>query len=98
MVKILGYTDREITRLYQLSTTMVVVVAILLSMVVVRFSFPYLIQLTLHDNPGWLGLHITPRVYVAMFGLALAMYLVVAALEFKKIKRIPMTEALKNVE
>ena len=36
--------------------------------------------------------------YVKMFLLGVAAYAVVAALQLLKIKRIPMTDALKNVE
>ena len=36
--------------------------------------------------------------YPIMFAMMMAAYLVVALLQFRKIKKIPMDQALKNVE
>ena len=47
---------------------------------------------------GWISYYVEPFMYVKMFLLGVAAYAVVAALQLLKIKRIPMTDALKNVE
>jgi putative ABC transport system permease protein len=47
---------------------------------------------------GWMVIWLDPKVYVEMFLMAIATYAVVAALEYRKIRHIPMNEALKNVE
>lgn len=47
---------------------------------------------------GWLPIYIAPYIYPAMFGIAMVFYGIVALLQVRKIKRIPMDEALKNVE
>lgn len=39
-----------------------------------------------------------PRAYVEMFIMAIVTYAVVAFIEYRKIGKIPMSEALKNVE
>ena len=44
------------------------------------------------------SLYIPDRVYVEMFALGMITYAVVAALEYRKIRKVPMDEALKNVE
>ena len=39
-----------------------------------------------------------PLVYVKMFLMGIITYAVVAVIEYRKIGKIPMSEALKNVE
>ena len=50
------------------------------------------------DYTGWLSLYIAPKVYVEMFVMGIIVYALVALLQFRKIKKIPMDEALKNAE
>ena len=47
---------------------------------------------------GWIPFYVDPILYVKMFVIGLATYSVVAALEYRKIRKVPMDEALKNVE
>ena len=47
---------------------------------------------------GWITLWIDPMIYVEMFVIGAVTYAVVAALEYRKIQKVPMDEALKNVE
>ena len=47
---------------------------------------------------GWLIIWLDPVVYFRMFALGAVTYAVVAAIEYRRIRKIPMDEALKNVE
>ena len=47
---------------------------------------------------GWFTFVTTPFGYVKMFVFVLVGYLLVMIFDFRRIKRIPMDEALKNVE
>ncbi len=47
---------------------------------------------------GWIPLYMDPVIYVKMFVLGFGTYLIVALLEYRKIKKVPMDEALKNIE
>lgn len=47
---------------------------------------------------GYLPYWIDPRIYVEMFVAGVICYGVVAALELKRIGKVPMDMALKNVE
>lgn len=47
---------------------------------------------------GWFAFVIEPVGYVKMFAFVLIGYLIVMVLDFRRIKRIPMDNALKNVE
>jgi putative ABC transport system permease protein len=47
---------------------------------------------------GWIPFYMESKIYVEMFLMGIGTYGLVAALEYGKIRRIPMEEALKNVE
>ena len=47
---------------------------------------------------GWYTFTIAPVGYAKMFLLVLIGYLIVLFLDFRRIKRIPLNEALKNAE
>lgn len=99
MVKILGYTNGEISRLYILSTSLVVILCLLLSFpletILMRVIFR---EMMLQSLSGWIALYIDPKIYVEMFLIGLASYAVVALMEYRKVQKVPMEEALKNVE
>lgn len=98
MVKILGYENGEIARLYLLATTGVVILSIALSLVISNLVLKAIYREIMKEFNGWLSYYIKPEIYGEMFAVGLLVYLAVAFLQFRKIKRIPMDEALKNVE
>lgn len=98
MVKILGYKNEEIARLYLLVTTWVVILSILLSMVIATKFIEEIYVAVMSDFTGWFTLYIEPKLYGEMFIMGMAAYLLVALLQFRKIQKIPMDEALKNME
>ena len=99
MTKILGYTNGEISRLYILSTSLVVVICLLVSLpletVIMKVVYR---EMMLSSLSGWITLWIDPVIYVQMFVIGIVTYAVIALLEYRKIQRVPMSEALKNVE
>ncbi|RHU82867.1 ABC transporter permease [Ruminococcus sp. OM08-7] len=99
MVKILGYTNGEISRLYILSTSVVVVLCLLLSLPIETAVMNVLFrEMMLASISGWITLWIDPMIYVQMFGAGIVTYGLVALLEFRRVKKVPMDEASKNVE
>lgn len=99
MVKILGYSNGEISRLYILSTSLVVVLCLLLSFPVETILMKGIFrEMMLQSLSGWIALYIDLKIYVKMFVIGLVTYAVVALLEYRKIQKVPMDEALKNVE
>lgn len=98
MVKILGYTQREIGGLYLTATTWVVIISVLISLGISTVIMRKLFFIFMQDYGGWLSCYIETKTYVEMFVINLGMYFIVALLQFMKIKKIPMEEALKNVE
>ena len=99
ITKILGYTDGEISRLYILSTSLVVVFCLLLSLPIERQVMEVLFrEMMLSSISGWITMWVDPMIYVKMMAIGIASYAVVAILEFRRIRHVPMDEALKNVE
>ena len=99
MTKILGYSTGEIGRLYVLPTSIVVVVFLLLSLPieykVMYWLFRYFM---IKSIPGWIPFIIDRSIFIKMLAMGLATYGAVAILEYRKIRKVPMNEALKNVE
>lgn len=98
MTKILGYENGEIASLYLLSTTIVVVIADLLSVVLGSLVMSLAWKAIMFSYSGWFAFVIQPAGYMKMFAFVLIGYLFVMILDFMRIKRIPMDQALKNVE
>lgn len=98
MTKILGYENKEIASLYLISTTMFVVAADAVSVFLGGLVMEQAWKTMLFEYSGWFAFVIDPLGYVKMFAFVLIGYLIVMCFDFRRIKRIPMDEALKNVE
>lgn len=98
MVKILGYEDREIGQLYLVATSWVVLLAVLISFALVTELIQLIFVAFMKGYSGWIPFGIATKTYVQCFILAIVSYLVVAAMQMHRIKKVPMDEALKNVE
>lgn len=98
MVKILGYSNREISRLYVTSTTIVVVLSVALSMGLSVVIMNYLFRVFMEEMSGWISCYYAPHIFPVMFILNITVYVVISFFMMAKIKKIPMDEALKTVE
>ena len=99
MTKILGYTDKEINSLYIHSITVATLICLLITIPVCSVLLVQIYRVMLKQMmTGWMLLSIRPVIYVKMFVLAGVSYAAVALLEMKKIRKIPMEQALKNAE
>lgn len=98
MTKILGYENKEIASLYLVSTSIVVVLADLISVVIGTLVMKVAWKMMLFSYSGWFAFKVKPLGYVKMFAFVLIGYLIVMVFDFKRIKKIPMDQELKNVE
>lgn len=98
MTKILGYENREIASLYLLSTTIVMIVIDVLTVAVGVWVMNFAWKEILMTYSGWFSFHMETISYVKMFAFVLIGYVIVMILDFQRIKKIPMDQALKNVE
>lgn len=98
MVKILGYSNREISRLYVTSTTIVVVISVIINIMLSVVIMNRLFRVFMEQMSGWISCYYAPYVFVLMFVLNVGVYALISVFMMYKIKKIPMDEALKNVE
>ena len=98
MVTILGYSNREISRLYVTSTTIVVAFSVALSIGLSVIIMNYLFRVFMEEMSGWISCYYAPHIFPVMFILNITVYAVISFFMMAKIKKIPMDEALKTVE
>ncbi|UWP59353.1 ABC transporter permease [Ruminococcus gauvreauii] len=99
MAKILGYTNGEISRLYIVSTSMVVVTFLLISLPIEYWIMVFMFRAIMMSSiSGWIPFYVDAVIYIKMLAMGIVTYAVVAALEYRRVRRVPMDEALKNVE
>ncbi len=99
MIKILGYSKKEIAALYIIPTAIVIVLSLLISYPILSVIMVGIFKAMLKQMmSGWLIIWLDPSVYVKMFFMGVITYAVVAVIEYRRISKIPMNEALKNVE
>ena len=98
MVKILGYTSKEIQKMYVHATTIVIMISTLLSFGITTWILSYAFKIVFEEYAGWLPFYVEGSVYIKMFIMTVISYLFVMMIQMRKIKKIPMDEALKNVE
>lgn len=98
MTKILGYENREIASLYLTATTFVVIVEAAVSVVLGTIVMSLAWRMIMFSYSGWYAFRMEPIGYVKMYLFVLLGYLIVMYFDFKRIKKIPMDQALKHVE
>ena len=99
MTKVLGYSNKEIAKLYIIPTTFMVVLFILISLPIENYIMYFVFrEVLLTQISGYIPYYLDPVIPAQMFCYGLGTYLVVAVAEYRKIKNVPMNEALKNVE
>lgn len=98
MTKILGYTKREISGLYVLTTSIVVIVSLIATIPIVSLLMSEVLVVAFSEYPGYLPYYVPFSEYIKMAALGIVGYAVLAFMQIKKVGRIPMDEALKNVE
>lgn len=98
MTKILGYNNGEINGLYIHTTTIVTVISMLLGIVICDRTLAIVMFEVFKGYSGWFEYALVPSVVFKTLGLGLATYLFVVLILRAKVGRIPLDEALKNVE
>lgn len=98
MTKILGYTNGEIARLYLVSTTIIVIIADVISVILGTLIMKFAWKMMLATFSGWFAFEMQPIGYVKMFVFVLIGYMIVMFFDFRRIRKVPMDQALKNVE
>lgn len=98
MAKILGFQNGEIAALYILPTAIVVTGFALISFVVGYFLMIWIFKVFMMQMDGYFAFYMTPASMVLSVVYLLVGYAFVSVIDFVRIKRIPMDEALKNID
>lgn len=98
MVKILGYNSREIGKLYITSTAWVTIISMLVTLPLVNYLLHKIYNVFMLEINGWMDYYVAPTIFIEMFVIGVVSYFLISLLHYRKIKKIPMNEALKNVE
>lgn len=98
MVKVLGYTNKEINSLYIRITSIVVFVSAVVGTFICRGVLVAMWANVMYRLNGWFKFYIGVNDTVEMVIMVLIAYFIVVFFDMRRIRRIPMTEALKNVE
>ena len=98
MTKILGYENKEIAGLYLLSTTIVLIIVDIFSTVLGSLVMGQAWKAIMAGYSGWFPFRIAAFGYMKIFAFILIGYLLVMFFDYRRIKKIPMDSALKNVE
>lgn len=98
MTKILGYKNGEIAGLYLMATTIAVLLIDVVTVFLGEKVIVYVWAAMMTSYSGWFTFMVEPAGYLKMFAFVLIGYLIVMCFDFNRIRKIPMDEALKNVE
>lgn len=98
MTKILGYSDSEISGLYIFATSFVTISSIILTIPIVNFIMEYLCVTMLSAYPGWLPYYVPFSAFVKMACAGIIAYSIIAYFQYRRVKKIPLDIALKNIE
>jgi len=98
MIKILGFTDKEIASLYIVTTTIVVIVGDIIAVILGNEIMSLLWKSMLSTMSGYFRFITTTEGNIKMFVLIFVAYLLITIIDYRRIKNIPKTNALKNVE
>lgn len=98
MTKILGYQNSEINGIYIMTTSIVVVLSMLLTIPITNIALKQVCEYFFKSYPGWLPYYVAPSVFVKMAVLGIVSYAIIAFFQTRKVKKVPLADALKNVE
>ena len=98
MVKILGFKNSEISSLYMIPTAFIVLLFTFVSFVAGYIILIYVFKAFMMQMDGWFTYYMSVGSMVMSIVYMLVGYAVVSIIDYIRIKKIPMDEALKNVE
>lgn len=98
MAKILGYRNSEINGIYIATTAIVTVVTLLVTIPLSDYLLGQLFVFFMRDYPGWLPYRSFVSVYAKTALIGIGSFAVIALALTRKIKKVPLADALKNVD
>jgi len=98
LVKVLGYLPGEVASLYIMASSIVALFSMIISLFLSKALAGILFDIFLKEYDGYFPMYVQESKYPLILLLNIAAYALVAIIDYSRIKKIPMTDALKNVE
>ena len=98
MLKILGYTDGEAGLLYNRATALVTALALLIAIPFTVLLIRIIYYAMMKEYAGWLTFYVAPWVYPVSFAFGAVGFALVTLLLMRRVRRIPLSIALKSLE
>lgn len=97
-MKVFGYRDPEISKLYVRSITITVAISLIVLQPIIIGGLTAIFKAMLMSYSGNIEIYVPMVCIVEAVGIGFATYLVVAFLHIRKIKKVPLALALKTQE
>jgi putative ABC transport system permease protein len=97
-MKVFGYEEKEIKKLYLKTTTIVVAVSLLLTLPLVYFAIQRCFELVLIKISGYIPIYVPIYLFAEIVVIGLVSYFIINFFQKKKVFSIDMAAALKNKE
>ena len=98
MLKILGYTNREAGHLYNNATLVMTVLSFILSGVLGVAGIKVIYYIMMKAFAGWLTFYVAPWGVPLLVVTGVFCYFLVNFVLMRRIRKIPMADALKDVD
>ncbi len=98
MLKILGYTNREAGSLYNNATLVMTILSFILSGVLGVAGIKVIYYIMMKSFAGWLTFYVAPWGVPVLIVTGVVCYFLVNFVLMRRIRKIPMADALKDVD
>ncbi|WP_234121309.1 ABC transporter permease [Clostridium hydrogenum] len=97
-MKVFGYEDKEIRKLYLHTTTVVVIASLVVGLPLNYLALKYCFKVAFTKMNGYMEVYVPSYLFVAIVAVGIISYLLINSLHIRRINKISMAEALKNRE
>ena len=98
ILKILGYSNNEIYRIYNRTNAFVVFISLLFSVKIASVVIKRIYYNMMLEYDGWLTYFMSKTVYLETIGIGIGCFIIVSFIIMNKIKKINMGDALTSIE
>lgn len=95
-LKVFGYNNNEIGKVYLNASTITVIASLILCIPLEALAFKGVMELCTQLMGAYMSMQVPASVYGIVAGCGIVTYLIVNAIHVYRIRRIPGVEALKN--
>lgn len=97
-MKVFGYEEKEIKKLYLNATTIVVIASLFIGLPLNYLALKYCFKWSFTKVNGYMEMYIPSYLYAAIVVIGIVAYVIINSLHVRRINKISMTDALKNRE